>query len=75
MGTKKAAQVTIERGQDIKFTKGQFRETVRLPSGPEREPSKPREIEKWRERRGEVFTLNDWDRPGREQEKGQTEML
>lgn len=25
-----------ERAQDIKFTKGQIRETARLPSGPER---------------------------------------
>lgn len=31
-----------------------------------------REMEK---EEGEVFTLNDWDGPGREKEKGQTEML
>lgn len=45
--TKKAAKVTTERGQDIKFTTGPIRETARLPSGPGRalEMRRDREME------------------------------
>lgn len=74
--------MTLEIGQDMKLTEGQ-RRSSQTPLRA-RESSQDREIEKWRERergrgeerRGEVFTLNDWDRPGRERGgKGQTEML
>lgn len=66
--------MTTERAQDIKFTKGQIRETARLPPGPERalQMKRDREMEGEEEEEGRAFTLNDWDRAGRE---GQTEML
>lgn len=48
----------------MQLAKGQIRETVRLPSGLERALEMRRDREMEREGGGEVFTLNDWDRPG-----------
>lgn len=64
--TKRAAQVTAEKGQGTKFSNGQIRVTANDSPQGRGEPLRWSEIEKWRERRGQAFTLNDWDRWGRE---------
>lgn len=62
--------MTIEREQDIKFTEGLFRETVRLPLGPERESPEMKRDREMEKEEGEVFTLNDWDGPGKRRKRG-----
>lgn len=67
--------MATERGQDIKFVKGQIRKTARLPSGPGRALEMKGDREMGREEGG-AFTLNDRDIAGREPGgNGQTETL
>lgn len=76
LAAKRAKQVTTERGRGIKFARAQIRMTAKDSPQGQGEPSRWSEIEKWRKRRGQAFTLNDWDKAGREQGgKRQTEML